>query len=287
MLRNPGTRLFTHAVVMAIMLTGAGRLTLAQDLRELKVISPHRTAPVSIFRAHDDGSYESTNWSGYAVSAANGSVTSVTGSWIVPASTCAKTSAAEYSSFWVGIDGWTSNSVEQIGTDSDCSKGTPTYYAWYEFYPEPSYYAGKLTNLTPGHKMSATVSYNATGGVFTATITDLNNPSLTFTTTWTPTKATGTPSRSSAEWIAEAPSSSAGILPLADFGAVYFGDDYTSAANTCFATVSGKTGAIGSFGANVQTTSMVTKKGSAPKATPSALTKDGSSFVIDWISVGP
>jgi hypothetical protein len=69
--------------------------------------------------------------------------------------------------------------------------GKPSYYAWYEFYPEPSYYAGALTNLTPGHKMSAAVSYDATKNQFTATITDETEPSLSFSTTFCPTKATG------------------------------------------------------------------------------------------------
>ena len=36
-----------------------------------------------------------------------------------------------YSSFWVGIDGFSSSSVEQMGTDSDVVNGIPTYYAWY------------------------------------------------------------------------------------------------------------------------------------------------------------
>ena len=40
-----------------------------------------------------------------------------------------------YSSFWVGIDGYSSSSVEQLGTDSDCAGNTPDYYAWWEMYP--------------------------------------------------------------------------------------------------------------------------------------------------------
>ena len=62
------------------------------------------------------------------------------GSWIVPPVTCPST-PSQYSSFWVGIDGDNSNTVEQTGTDSDCSTGTPNYYAWFEFYPQPGYYA--------------------------------------------------------------------------------------------------------------------------------------------------
>ena len=43
--------------------------------------------------------------------------------------------SAQYASFWVGLDGFTSSSVEQTGTDSDCSGRTPDYYGWYEMFP--------------------------------------------------------------------------------------------------------------------------------------------------------
>src|SRR5260370_36349871 len=77
----------------------------------------------------------STNWSGYAVETnlatpQSGVVSDVKGQWIVPSVTC--NSTATYASLWVGIDGYSSNSVEQTGTDSDCSGGSGVYYAWYE-----------------------------------------------------------------------------------------------------------------------------------------------------------
>src|SRR5437870_4998940 len=61
----------------------------------------------------------STNWSGYAAEtnltapAAN-AVTAVSGSWVVPQVTGSSTG---YSSVWVGIDGYSSATVEQIGTE--------------------------------------------------------------------------------------------------------------------------------------------------------------------------
>jgi len=278
-------RFLGPGIIIAAGLSGTSAL--AQD-QEVRTVATHHHHPANIRTARYDGTAESTNWSGYAVTGATGSVTSVSGSWTVPSSTCVKGSSAEYAAFWVGIDGWTSSTVEQIGTDSDCSSGTPSYYAWYEFYPEDAYYAGKLTNLTPGHVMSASVTYNTTTGIFTATITDVTQPTLTFTTTYTPSRRTGTPSRSSAEWIAEAPSSSRGVLPLANFGTVSLGDDYTKVSNTCFATIGGKLGSITSFpSSNVWSTTMVNEKTSAPMATPSPLTSDGSSFFVTWNSVGP
>jgi len=277
------------AGVLAAVLASAGGLAQAQESR---VVVPHQHGPASLRHLRYDGAAESTNWGGYAVTGANGSVTSVSGSWVVPASTCSQGATPEYASFWIGIDGWTSSTVEQIGTDSDCSNGKPSYYAWFEFYPQPAYYAGSLTNLTPGHLLSATVSYNTTTGAFTATITDQSEPALTFSTTYTPStgfrgRNSAAPLRSSAEWIAEAPSSSRGVLPLADFSKAYFGDGYTNLSNTCFATVNGVSGTIGSFGSNVWSATMIDEKTEAPKATPSSLGFNGSSFYVTWDNVGP
>jgi len=92
--------------------------------------------------------------------------------------------------------------------------------------------------------------------------------------------------QSSAEWIAEAPSSSGGILPLANFGTVNFGLDHTSVSNTCFATINGSTAAFGTFGANVQKITMVTS-GGATKASPSNPSTDSTSFSVSWVSSGP
>src|SRR5213592_3480117 len=55
-------------------------------------------------RTHD-GSFQSTNWSGYAVTGPSGSVSDAKGSWTVPAIQGSCPSTNQYSSFWVGIDG--------------------------------------------------------------------------------------------------------------------------------------------------------------------------------------
>ena len=54
-----------------------------------------------------------------------------------------------YAAFWVGLDGYTSKSVEQLGTDSDCTNvNSPSYYAWYEMYPAAS--VNHLDHAVPG-----------------------------------------------------------------------------------------------------------------------------------------
>jgi hypothetical protein len=173
----------------------------------------------------------------------------------------------------VGIDGYNSNTVEQTGTDSDCQNGSPTYYAWYEFYPHPSFIINTVT-VKPGDTMMAEVVYNGHSS-FTLTITDQTTVQ-SFSTTARLTSA----QLSSAEWIAEAPSSSGGVLPLANFGTVFFGSDYTIVSSTNFATVGGSTGPIGSFPPSSRQEITMVDSSNNPIANPSALSADGTSFSI-------
>jgi Peptidase A4 family len=204
---------------------------------------------------HKFGRGTSTNWSGYAVDGSG--ATQVIGTWTQPAVTC---SAGEnsWSSPWVGIDGDASNTVEQIGTDSDCQSGKPVYYAWYEMYPK------SLVQLTmavhPGDSFTGTVKYTS-GSSFALTLTD-NTTKATFTTTQSARKA----ARSSVEWIMEGPSN--GLL--SDFGSVSF-----SAAS---ATIGGQTGGLSSF-PGAQAITMVTNSG-VVRAQPSAVS--GNAFSVAW-----
>ena len=214
----------------------------------------------------------STNWSGYAVSTAAGAVSQVAGSWVVPA---VASSVSGYSSAWVGIDGWNSATVEQLGTDSDFVNGQAHYYAWYEMYPAGS--VNLSLAIHPGDTISASVSTTGTGQ-FVLSITDVSTGG-SFATTQTSAQA----QRSSAEWIQEAPSSRRGILPLADFGTIHF-----SGAS---ATVNGTPGLADTSwsGSTLNQIDMVTSTGS-PKATTSALSDAASpapsSFSVTWVSSG-
>src|SRR3954470_7555268 len=160
-------------------------------------------------RMHRITNSTSSNWSGYAVTGSR--FTSVSSSWTEPTVRCSGTA---YSSFWVGLDGDTSNTVEQTGTDADCSGSTPVYYAWYEMYPK--FPTNLSTPVSPGDAMSASVTTDGRGG-FTLTISDT-------TQHWSVTKSARLKSAAlaSAEVIAEAPSSRSGVLPLANFGTVNF-----------------------------------------------------------------
>jgi hypothetical protein len=221
------------------------------------------------------GTSSSTNWGGYAVTASPKSVTDVKGSWTVPAIQGSCPSTNQYSSFWVGIDGYNDNTVEQIGTDSDCLNGSPTYYAWYEFYPHPSITISSFS-VSPGDNMSAEVNY--VNGQFIVTITD-----VTTHKSFSTSAKVNSAKRSSAEWIAEAPSSS-GVLPLADFGIANFGLDYTGIGTTNYATVGGVPTKMGSFdSSSLQMITMATTSG-VIKAKPSLPSFDGTSFNMTWKS---
>jgi Peptidase A4 family len=193
----------------------------------------------------------STNWSGYAVTGLDGAFNSVSSSWTEPAATCTG-SDAEYAAFWVGLDGYNSGSVEQTGTDSDCNGSSPDYYGWYEMYPaNPVYFSNPVE---PGDSISASVTFSGTE-TYTLVLTDS-------TQGWTQTITENESglSRSSAEVITEAPSSSSGVLPLADFGTVNYGG--SSANGSSMSTLS-PTGIIivDSSGTQQDTTSSIDGSG--------------------------
>lgn len=160
---------------------------------------------------------ESTNWSGYA--ATGSTYTSVSTSWIEPSVNCSATPNS-YAAFWDGIDGYSSSTVEQTGTLAECAGRTAEYTGWYETYPKPMYTFGGAVN--PNDVLTATVTA-VSSKQFVITLADASSKGTSgnwsVSTTQTLTSAAAL---SSAEFIAEAPSSGSGILPLADFGTVSF-----------------------------------------------------------------
>lgn len=230
-------------------------------------VSASSSNPVNAPRIHiKDGT--SANWAGYAVQTSltnpqKNAVSNVQGSWIVPAADCSATPSA-YAAFWVGIDGYSSSTVEQIGTDSDCSSGTPRYYAWYEMYPKFPFNLNMA--IHPGDLMNAQVTFLGKGK-FKLTIKDATT-GASFSTTQTSMNA----QRSSAEWIAEAPSSSSQVLPLADFNSVNF--------QGSSATLNGIPGPISSFANDA--INMTDFYGNL-KAKTSSLGNNGASFSVAWV----
>jgi hypothetical protein len=223
------------------------------------------------------GQVESTNWSGYA--ATSGTYNAVSATWTQPTGKC--TSGDQYAAFWVGLDGYSSSTVEQTGTEVDCDGRTAQYYAWWEMYPGAS---EELTSdpVHAGDVFNASVTYNPTA---IAPSTPANSFTLVLTDTtakWTATEIespTGTVARSSAEVIAEAPCCTflGGILPLTDFGTVDFSNSMVTPSTTGTAEDIG--GAAG-----LEAITMVDEFG-RDKDTVSALSPtgaDGTAFDCVW-----
>jgi Peptidase A4 family len=156
--------------------------------------------------------YGSLNWSGYAAvqPTTGGPVTyqSVSAQWSQPALKC--TSEDRIVVFWSGIDGFASTTVEQDGTLGQCFEGTAFYYTWWEMYPTNSIQTVGST-VKAGDQITASVSDS--GGGYVLAVTDATTAGNSFSTTQTCSGC----ANSSAEVIAERPSSAYGIYPLAQF----------------------------------------------------------------------
>ena len=158
---------------------------------------------------------QSLNWSGFAVTSSK-KFTYAQSRFVQPTLTCPGDHANEWSSNWVGLDGFNNTTVEQDGTAATCggaSNTTPVYTAWYEMYPAGSV---NVFTVSPGDTINTSVSFS--NGKFTLTVSDLTSgKSATHTAKCASCK------RASAEWIVERPelctsSTNCFLAHLADFG---------------------------------------------------------------------
>lgn len=249
----------------------------------------------------------SVNWSGYSamtgkgshVNPSYGSVTEVSGTWRVPTLTASE-EGTTYSSAWVGIDGFSNQTVEQIGTEHDITAtGVITNYAWFEMFPAGAQLIDGFP-LQPGDKIEGKVTYKGPDSANNDTFRlVLKNHTRGKKFVVTQSTLPGYPAHlSSADWIVEAPAilisdSCFGFLPLSNFGTISFTD--------CQATINGVTGAIGNKHWTYVAISMLTiddivkditsdlistcDKGSCSKKKKSKCGKD--SFTVVWESSGP
>jgi hypothetical protein len=151
-------------------------------------------------------------WSGYLLTGTT--FTAVYGTWKQPTVTCPVDTAR--ASFWIGIDGDITPTVEQVGTIAICNgAGKPvSYRAWWEMVGKPVGGQEPFA-VSPGDNIQASVVY--TGGAYVLAVKDLTNGQQ-FTTTQ---KCAQTPcQRATAEWIIERPGE--GTYPLADYQEMTF-----------------------------------------------------------------
>ena len=221
-------------------------------------------------RVNGPAAVDSFNWSGYADGSKTtkaGTFTQVSGSWTTPSVKCG--AEDELTSEWVGLDGWISSSLEQLGTMSWCYRGAAVYFTWWEMFPTGTGLIRVGTALKPGDKVTASVTRSGTD--YTLKLTDATTPGNGFTTKQTcpATTCTGT----SAEWIAERPSFGIGIAPLAHYNAFRI----TNGKQTS----GGKAGTIGSF-ATVNEVTMIDATQAYNLNSVSGLTSKNSSFSTTW-----
>jgi hypothetical protein len=181
---------------------------------------------------------ESVNWSGYGDSeSGTNTVSYVSGSWTIPAVQCLSAPYQNQDAFlsdWVGIDGLTNGTVEQLGTGTQCYEGVEYYYVWYEMFPAGTVEEGTTACINdnvdcpqPGDRITASVSVTPAGGGvndYTLQLTDHTRPQESFSVS--ASCAASTCADSSAEWIVERPALALPlgfqIVPLGDFGSQFF-----------------------------------------------------------------
>ena len=206
----------------------------------------------------------STNWSGYADTGSGFS--KVSASWTEPSVTC--TSATAIAAYWVGIDGYSSSTVEQDGTLAYCSGGTLTDYTWWEMYPSNDVQLVGAT-VKAGDKITGSVV--RTGTKYALKVTDATTSGDNVSEN--ETCAAATCKDTSAEWIVERPSGSTGLFILPDFGTAKF----TGAAQTA------TTGSGTISSGTADEISMVrSSSSSVVLAKPGALTSGGAAFSVVW-----
>jgi hypothetical protein len=229
---------------------------------------------------------DSSNWAGYAAHRSGVSFHSVSALWRQPKVSCTR-GHLTYSAVWVGLGGYTqsSNALEQIGTEVDCSRsGKAISSAWYELVPAPS--VPIRLRVRPGDVVGATVT--VTGHTVVVALAD-----LTTRRTFSRTLHAQSVDVSSADWIVEAPSdcisdNSCQTLPLANFRTASFFFSQATADT-------GHTGAIADPSWNSTRIKLspggrrfVVAHGSGASvgaATPSGLTMNGKSFTVYYSRV--
>jgi Peptidase A4 family len=210
-------------------------------------------------------SFPSLNWSGFADTSATSTpddFSYVSGNWTVPAVKCPpgryRTTGA-YIANWVGIDGFSDSTVEQLGTGAQCFEGVLYYYVWYEMFPGGTVEEGPAVCINdnvdcvqPGDRISASVAVtpgSAGENNYTLKLTDFSNPRQNFSVTAScATTGANACADSSAEWVIERPAYEPipglfQFVPLVYYGRTGFTSG-TLVANGKRSSIGGYSGAV-------------------------------------------
>jgi hypothetical protein len=217
------------------------------------------------------------NWSGYAQSTTHkGTFKAVRDFWRVP-TVNTNASGNQYSSDWVGIGGFSDNTLVQAGTEADNIGGSAKYDAWTEIIPAPEVVISGLV-IKPGDRMEGRVK-ETTAGTWKITVIDL-----------TTGKSGGrtvkyNSSGKSAEAVHERPEVGGRLATLAKTSNVTF--DPGSFSTAAPGTLSWKPLLKAASGATVNEIFMLNNAGTAVIASPSAADTDSDGFTVADGSTSP
>ncbi|MGH3156139.1 MAG: G1 family glutamic endopeptidase [Streptosporangiaceae bacterium] len=161
----------------SLALTGPALAAGSGQHTSVRTVASHGILPGGLFKpapgthsakVHGRSISYSSNWSGYAVTGST--FATATADWTQPAITCTSGDGETDMSPWVGIDGYSSSTVEQTGSSGDCDGATKDYYAWYEMYPRNVVVINKT--VEPGDQFTATVTHT-TGTSYKLVLEDI------------------------------------------------------------------------------------------------------------------
>lgn len=202
------------------------------------------------------GTFVSTNWSGYVVTSSKHAISRATSTFLVPK---LSPPPSGYASNWVGIGGFNPTDRTLIQAGISEQSATPHYFAWWETLPESAVpINGK--SVHPGDKVTVTVAQTSSNK-WKISLTDAGHWSFNKTVSYNS-------SRSSAEWILEAPTVGGTQTKLPGLSTSKFGPTSTYVTNGASHTIAQ---------GNPDKILMQTNSGSR-EATPSALASNGQSF---------
>ena len=249
------TRGGASTLAAAVALAGAGMAHAGTVSSVTKVVNPQ--------------------WAGYVVTAPHVAFTNATATWTQPAVRCTHGATPALSAVWVGLGGYASTVLEQVGVSANCdAAGKAGYFAWFELVPDTAH--------TIDEKVAAGDTIAASVTRLKLNLVELRIENRTRRWTFVRKITWDASESSSAEWIVEAPYScvrfSCRPAPLANFGSVTL-RDVEAVGN----------GSRGTLAAPTWTTTAISlvpcaskPSGSRAGAIPGASSRDGGTFAIAW-----
>jgi len=214
----------------------------------------------------------SANWSGYVLlrylnEFTPESIRTVWGTWTIPL--LQATEKDSFCSIWMGMDGYDSKTMEQIGTAHSYKNGKQENFVWFQLYPDTPYEILDFP-IEVGDSISGSIVTARMNG-FDMRI--FNNTKKCYTKVPMDCTQSFNAKRSSAQWVVEPLTINSHPQPLANFGTIKFTE--------CTATVGGYYGSINENSMGYHSIAMLTNR-SLLNNMPSVLSDDGKSFSIQW-----